>query len=339
MEFSVAMHDASLTPQRIDHLLSALESTTMIVAGDTMIDEYFWGDVQRISPEAPVPVVEVESVSRRLGGAANVVQNLARLGVHAQLISLCGDDANGTELARMLDGIGCGTGGLFRSTTRPTTIKTRIIARHQQVVRADREMIRDCDDIESSELLEGFNTYIADSDGVILSDYGKGVVSPLLISSIVDACITRKKFVAIDPKDRHIHLYKNVSVITPNLKEAHILAGVPFRHCSDEEIKNLGWHIVESYNLQYLLVTLSERGMALFSAADHLFIHLPTVAQKVFDVTGAGDTVITVFTALMAAGAEPYEAAFIANHAAGITVAQLGTVSVSPQELRDACLK
>lgn len=331
------MQPQSFAPEQIKNVLQKIKTSSIIVVGDTMIDEYFWGDVQRISPEAPVPVVAVDSVTRRLGGAANVVQNLVRLGVHTELLSLCGDDENGSVLSAMLTKVSCGIRGLFRSVSRPTSIKTRIIARQQQVVRADRELIRDLDETETTALINCFEQQIDRATGVIISDYGKGVISPALIGSIIDTCTTRHKFLAIDPKDRHIHLYKKASVITPNLKEAHMLAGVPYRHCSDEEIMALGWKITEQYDLEHLLITLSERGMALFTTADRQCTRLPTVAQKVFDVTGAGDTVISLFTAAMASGASPREAAFIANHAAGLTVAELGTVSVGPEAILAAC--
>lgn len=331
------MQPRSFAPDQIKNVLQKIRTTSIIVVGDTMIDEYFWGDVQRISPEAPVPVVAVDSVTRRLGGAANVVQNLVRLGVHTELLSLCGNDENGSVLSAMLTEIGCGISGLFRSASRPTTIKTRIIARQQQVVRADRELIRDLDQSEEAALVRCFKQQIDRASGVIISDYGKGVISPTLIGSIIDTCTAQHKYLAIDPKDRHIHLYKKASVITPNLKEAHMLAGVPYSHCSDEEIRTLGWKITELYGLTHLLITLSERGMALFTTAERQYTHLPTVAQKVFDVTGAGDTVISVFSAAMASGASPLEAAFIANHAAGLTVAELGTVSVEPEAILAAC--
>jgi D-glycero-beta-D-manno-heptose-7-phosphate kinase len=331
------MSSITIAPDRLKSILASLKKSTIIVVGDVMIDEYFWGDVQRISPEAPVPVVEVESVSRRLGGAANVIQNLSKLGVNAQLISVCGKDANGEHLAQMLQEIGCSADNLYLSTSRPTTIKTRIIARNQQVVRADRELINDLNDAESAALIRYFDRHFAGANGVIISDYGKGVISPFLLSHIIEKCIQNAKYVAVDPKDRHINFYKGVSIVTPNLKEAHILAGIPYHHCSDEEIRLLGWKIIAMYNLEHLLITLSERGMALFSRNGKQFTHLPTVAQKVFDVTGAGDTVISVFSAAIASGATPVEAAFLANHAAGLTVAQIGTASVSQEELLLAC--
>ncbi len=323
--------------QRLEKIVSAMGKSTIVVVGDSMIDEYFWGDVERISPEAPVPVVAVKSVSRRLGGAANVMQNLSKLGVTAQLISICGKDENGVNLLNMLQEIGCTTTGVYCSENRPTTIKTRIIARHQQVVRADREHIGDLDTIEHSQLSALFNRFHEQADGVILSDYGKGVVSPPFINELIEKCIAKNTFIAVDPKDRYMQLYKGVSVITPNLKEAHMLLGVPVRHCSDQEIESLGWKVIEAYNLRNLLITLSERGMALFCRNERQFTLLPTVAQKVFDVTGAGDTVIGVFSAAMTSGATPLEAAFLANHAAGLTVAELGTASVSPEQLLASC--
>ncbi|MBN1578140.1 MAG: D-glycero-beta-D-manno-heptose-7-phosphate kinase [Chitinispirillaceae bacterium] len=331
------MEKTSCPKQHLEKIVHTMRTTTIIVVGDCMIDEYFWGDVERISPEAPVPVVAVESVSRRLGGAADVVQNLSKLGVKTHLISVCGKDDNGSNLADMLKETGCSTDGLHCSAHRLTTIKTRIIARHQQVVRADREQTGDLDEVEATALTAAFDRLHAQADGVIIADYGKGVVSPSLISGIMEKCAEKGTFTAIDPKDRHIHLYRGASIITPNLKEAHMLAGVPFHHCSDEEIKALGWKIIDTYNISYLLITLSERGMALFCREGQHYTHLPTVAQKVFDVTGAGDTVISVFTAAITSGATPLEAAFLANHAAGLTVAQLGTASVSPEELLAAC--
>lgn len=323
--------------QRLTQIVKNLSSSKVIVVGDTMIDEYFWGDVQRISPEAPVPVVAVESVSRRLGGAANVVQNLVKLGVKTSLVSLCGKDESGSLLLKMLSDIGCDQSGVFQSPSRPTSIKTRIIARHQQVVRADREQTGDLDKVECAALTAAFNRSIECSGGVIISDYGKGVISPRFMNTILEKCTSNKLFIAVDPKDRYMHLYRGASIITPNLKEAHVLLGLPLHHCSDSDIEAIGWKLIGQYDLRFLLITLSERGMALFEKEEHRFYHLPTVAQKVFDVTGAGDTVISVFTAAFTGGATPFEAALLANHAAGLTVAQLGTASVTPEELLTSC--
>lgn len=331
------MHQTMFVPERIKQIVKKFNDTSIIVVGDIMLDEYLWGDVRRISPEAPVPVVHVESVSRRLGGAANVVQNLQKLGIKPLLVSVCGQDENAKNLISILEEQQCCASGVYCSGYRPTTIKTRIVARNQQVVRADRELVADLDEKEREYIWSRFEEFFNDSQGVIISDYGKGVVSQPVINNILEKCITNQRFVAIDPKDRHFDLYKKVSIMTPNLKEAHVMAGLTYRNCSDEEIEQLGWKLLDHLELPYLLITLSERGMALFEKEGRLFTHLPTVARKVFDVTGAGDTVISVFSAAFTCGASPLEAAFLANHAAGLTVAELGTASVDAQTILADC--
>ncbi len=331
------MNQLTIVPEKIKKIVKKFSDTSIVVVGDIMLDEYLWGDVRRISPEAPVPVVHVESVSRRLGGAANVVQNLKKLGVKPLLVSVCGNDENGKNLISLLEEQRCCSQGVFVSANRPTTIKTRIVARNQQVVRADRELVEDLNEQEREYVWNRFEEFFNSSQGVIISDYGKGVISQPLIKHILEKCIINQKFVAIDPKDRHFDAYKKVSIITPNLREAHVMAGLTYRNCSDEEIEQLGWKLVDNLELPYLLITLSERGMALFERQNRLFTHLPTVARKVFDVTGAGDTVISVFTAAFTCGATPLEAAFLANHAAGLTVAELGTASVDPQAILADC--
>jgi len=331
------MSSFTVSNDSLKTIVRKFSNASMIVIGDVMIDEYMWGDVKRISPEAPVPVVEIESVTRRLGGAANVVQNLQKLGVTPKLISICGQDDNAKNLKKILSEINCSADGLLESSTRPTIIKTRIMARTQQIVRADRELIQDLSADESNKLWTLFEHFFPNADGVIISDYGKGVISQPLIGKIIEKCVSSKKFVAIDPKERHFDLYKGVTIITPNLKEAHAMLGIPYRHCSDEDMQKIGWKILDNLSLHYLLITLSERGMALFDRQNRTMTHLPTVAQKVFDVTGAGDTVISTFSAAFTCGATPVEAAYLSNHAAGLTVAQLGTASVDPNELLTAC--
>ncbi|MDR0307546.1 MAG: D-glycero-beta-D-manno-heptose-7-phosphate kinase [Chitinispirillales bacterium] len=326
--------------RRISEIVGNFSSSSVMVIGDVMIDEYMWGEVKRISPEAPVPVVDVESVSRKLGGAANVIQNLRKLNVKPFLISIYGSDDNGRLLRKMIDELDCSSDGLLESAERPTTIKTRIIARNQQVVRADREVTTNL----SAKEYEGvWNLFIKNVDsvrGVIISDYGKGVISQPVIGKIIETCVSKNMFIAIDPKERHFDLYKGVSVITPNLKEAHTMLGLSSSHnSSDEDIQAIGWKLVEQLSLPYLLITLSERGMGLFQREGKVYSHLPTAARKVFDVTGAGDTVISVFSAAVVSGATPLEAAFLANRAAGITVGQLGTASVNQEELIADCLK
>jgi len=330
---------AHVTAERINNIVKNFASSSIMVTGDCMVDEYMWGEVRRISPEAPVPVVDVEEVERKLGGAANVVQNLRKLNVKSILISVCGNDGSGRLLREMINGLDCQSDGLFQSNERPTTIKTRIMARNQQVVRADREVTDSLSKTEYEALWELFLKNIENVKGVIISDYGKGVISEPLISKIIETCIAKNIFIAIDPKEKHFNLYKGVSIITPNLKEAHTMLGLtPPRNCSDGEVQELGWKIVETLNLPYLLITLSERGMGLFQRDGRIYSHLPTTARKVFDVTGAGDTVISVFCAAITAGATPFEAAVLANHAAGITVAQLGTAYVTQDELAGVCV-
>lgn len=327
-----------ISNSRLKHISAGFSRSRIMVIGDSMLDEYVWGDVHRISPEAPVPVVRVESRSQRLGGAANVVQNLKSLGVTPHLLSICGDDDTGILLRTKVVQSGCSDAGLLVSPHRASTIKTRIMARHQQIVRVDSETSSDLTKEESDMLWEQFAGLLSQVDGVIISDYSKGVVSKPFISRILNACKKKRRFVAIDPKERHFDLYKGVNVITPNLKEAHAALGLPPASVSDEDMEALGWAIVKKLDLPFLLITLSERGMALFNRETRTYTHLPTVAQNVFDVTGAGDTVISVYSAAITCGASPLEAAFMANHAAGLSVAELGTACVTREALLEACL-
>ena len=331
------MKTTTITYSRLQKIVSLFGKSSIMVVGDSMIDKYVWGDVKRISPEAPVPVIEVESQTARLGGATNVVQNLRGVGTETFLASLCGRDADGKYLRGALKKIGCRTEGLIASAARPTTSKTRIMARRQQVVRVDSEVTADMNGEEAAALWKCVAQFLPKVKGVIISDYAKGVVSQPFIGGLLKACKERGLFVAIDPKERHFDLYEGVSVMTPNLKEAHVALGVAYAQCSDSDVKALGWKLVNKYGLRYLLITLSERGMALFEREEKVFTHLPTVAQKVFDVTGAGDTVISVYSAAITCKASPLEAAFLANHAAGLAVAQVGTAFVDGESLLKAC--
>lgn len=331
------MRLSDISKTRLKNIISGFSNAAIMVVGDSMLDEYIWGDVRRISPEAPVPVVNVESHSYRLGGAANVVNNLTSIGVKTFLVSLCGTDETGATLKQQLKNSGCPTTGFVSSQTRKTTIKTRIMARHQQIVRVDSETVMELSKEETALLWERFSECLPNVSGVIISDYAKGVISPAFTKKMLAECKRKNIFVAIDPKERHFNLYKGVTIITPNLKEAHAVMSLPYTQCSEDDIKILGWNIIKKLDLPSLLITLSEQGMALFERDKKAFVHLPTVAQNVFDVTGAGDTVISVYTAAISSGAKPIEAAFIANHAAGLTVAQLGTACVTQKALLKAC--
>ena len=333
------MKKTTISIDRINKIVAGFNKRSILVVGDSMIDKYIWGEVRRISPEAPVPVVQAESQTERLGGAANVVQNLRSLGVTSYLISLCGNDIESGLLFTMLQKIGCNPVGLYQSKRRPTTIKTRILAGSQQIVRVDQEVIDDISKEEYTHLWKSACEILPKVQGVIISDYAKGVISQPFIGNLLKKCKSLGKFVAIDPKERHFNLYRGVSIMTPNLKESHIALGIPYRHCSNEDIKFLGWKIIKKFHLSFLLITLSERGMALFQREGKVFTHLPTVAHKVFDVTGAGDTVISAYCAAIVSRALPIEAAFLANHAAGLTIAELGTACVNPTALLKACSK
>jgi D-beta-D-heptose 7-phosphate kinase/D-beta-D-heptose 1-phosphate adenosyltransferase len=327
-----------ISVRRLESITKKFKNIKIMVIGDIMIDEYMWGNVNRISPEAPVPVVEVEKITERLGGAANVVQNLSSLGIDPVLISVLGKQHTSQRMLSMLAEVNCSSDYLYMSPTRKTTIKTRIMAKQQQVVRADRETVKDLSSIELKNIINKFNIAIDDVQCVIISDYGKGVICTPFLKEIRNSCTKRNLFTAVDPKDRHFDRYKNVSIITPNLREAHMALGAPYTsHISDINMRDMGWKIVDKLNLSFLLLTLSERGMALFENKGRVFNHLPTVARNAFDVTGAGDTVISVFCAAFTSGASALEAAFIANHAAGITCGEIGTASVDIQTLIKAC--
>lgn len=330
------MKESLLSPARLAEIVAEFPSCSVMVVGDVMLDEYLWGDATRISPEAPVPVVAVESSTLKPGGGANVAWNLAALGVQPHLVSICGNDNNGNRLLNLLGELGIDSTGLYRSTDRPTTHKIRIVARHQQVVRADRESSDLPGTKESAAIWAAIESKLDTVRAIILSDYGKGVLDKALITRIITEAAKRQLFVAVDPKNRPFGDYRHAGVITPNLKEALLAAGKVSASCSDEELAKTGWELVEQADLTSLLVTLGERGMALFQTADKSFFHLHTVAQKVFDVTGAGDTVISIYTAAIACGATPKEAAIVANQAAGITVGEPGTAAVSARKLCDS---
>lgn len=322
-----------VTHDRLTEIFSRLNRGSVLVYGDVMIDQYFWGKVDRISPEAPVPVVRVETETLQLGGAANVARNIAALGCQVELVGLVGDDENATRLEYLLEREGIRHYKLIRDQKRPTTVKTRIIAHNQQVVRADRESSSEIDGYTENQFFSHIEQRLADIDCLLLSDYGKGVITRTLLDRITESARSRGKVIAVDPKETHFRNYRQVSVITPNEHEASFAAGIRIR--DDDSLKQAGWKLLKELELDSILITLGPRGMALFEKEGH-FHHLPTVAQKVFDVTGAGDTVIATMTAMMAAQASKLEAAFIANQAAGIVVGYVGTACVAQQDLLEA---
>lgn len=326
---------AIITRDRLKQLFANIEKGRVLVYGDLMLDQYLWGKVDRISPEAPVPVVEVESESILLGGAANVAKNIAALGCGVEIAGLVGDDANATLMKHMLEREGISRCKLAADQKRPTTLKTRIIAHNQQVVRADRESRAEIDGYTEREMIEHIESRLNEIDCLLISDYGKGAITLPLLEHVVNRAREKGKFVSVDPKETHFRNYRRVSVITPNNHEASFAAGIRIR--DDETLNEVGWKLLKDLELDSILITLGAKGMALFEH-DGSFNHLPTVAKKVFDVTGAGDTVIAVMTAMIAAGATRLEAAYIANQAAGIVVEYIGTAYVEKNTLYETIL-
>jgi D-beta-D-heptose 7-phosphate kinase/D-beta-D-heptose 1-phosphate adenosyltransferase len=321
----MALHGARLT-----EILSAFPGVRVAILGDIMLDRYVWGDVNRISQEAPVPIVEVRRESVRFGAAANVADNVASLGASAALLGVIGDDDPGRQLLAMLGERGVHTDNVVISPGRPTTTKMRIIAHGQQVVRADSEVTSDVDDRTGNELATRLRAVLADSDVLVVSDYGKGVVTSATISAAVAAARELGKMVCVDPKESHFASYVGVTAITPNQKEAGEAVG---EKITDEaSLHKVGWELSRRLQAECVIITRGEQGMSLFMA-DGRLEHLPTVAREVFDVTGAGDTVVSALAVALAARADMVEAATVANHAAGLVIREVGTASVTVDEI------
>jgi len=302
----------------------------VLVVGDLMLDEFIWGEVSRISPEAPVPVVEVREETRRLGGSANVAANVAALGARVATLGVIGTDPAGTALERLLAEIGGGLGGLVRDPERPTTIKTRVIARQQQVVRFDRENRAPLGGRACRQLLDQVQAESAAADAVIVSDYGKGVVTGELMDRMRALKHERSLPILVDPKVRNADRYREVSLITPNHREAAGMSGIAVSDGAGLEAA--GRALLEQLRCDRVLITRGRDGMSLFES-EQATVHIPTVARRVFDVTGAGDTVIATMALGLAAGLAAPEAALLANIAAGIVVGEVGTAAVPAARL------
>jgi rfaE bifunctional protein kinase chain/domain len=315
----------------LERTIAKIAGRRLVVLGDCMIDRYLWGRVERISPEAPVPVVEIERESAALGGAANVAVNLRALGAEAVLVGVAGRDADGEHLVAACRERGVDAAGVQFDPGRPTTVKTRIIAHSQQVVRADRESRQDVSGATLEALRARLATEIARSDGLVVSDYGKGVITPATLASALDAARARGIAVSVDPKESHIDAYRGVSILTPNQLEAGYVQG---RRVVDEaSLMEVGWGLQNRLDAAAVLVTRGADGMSLFERGGR-YTHLPTVAREVFDVTGAGDTVVSVVAACLAAGANFVDACRLANHAAGVVIREIGTAVCTPEALR-----
>lgn len=319
-------------------LLFRLPQIRVLVIGDAMLDHYLWGDITRISPEAPVPVVHVAKETFTAGGAANVALNLASLGVQTELIGTLGDDTTGTQLRELLAAKHVQTGHCPNNKNAPTIIKTRVVARTQQVCRIDREAARSHYDLFAAEahLRDYLSSALKHVDAVILSDYAKGVITQELIDFLTPLAAQHKVLLAVDPKPSRKLNYSGVGLMTPNRHEALELAGIPEPHHDEPyPLEQVCQRIHAQFSPRLLVVTLGADGMAI-SQNGAVAQTLPTEAREVFDVSGAGDTVIATLTAALAAGADPVQAARTANRAAGIVVSKVGTVTVTPEEMLEA---
>lgn len=301
----------------------------ILVIGDIIVDEFIWGDVTRISPEAPVPVVNVAKVDRRLGGSANVVRNLHALNVKSAMFGVVGDDEPGKWVHHRLGELDSNDSGVFtKRNERPTALKTRVIAQHQQIVRYDHEWATAIHPDTQRHILEAIRAKLNQASAIIISDYAKGVLTPELLKQLIPEL--KGKIIGIDPKPGNTNYYHGATFITPNLLEASQMAGMANTN-EDSHVETMAKHLHDSLGLKFILITRSDRGMTLFDGKQcH---HIPTAARDVFDVTGAGDTVIAVFTASLARGDSPLVAAQTANKAAGVVVGKVGTATANWQEI------
>jgi D-beta-D-heptose 7-phosphate kinase/D-beta-D-heptose 1-phosphate adenosyltransferase len=322
---------------RLEQILDRAASKRITVIGDLMLDEFVWGKVGRISPEAPVPVVQVTGESFYPGGAANVARNLREFIDHVSVIGMLGKDRTGRQLRDLLTAQNIDTSDTIEDESFCTIVKTRIIALHQQVVRVDRERIATLTAAQIPNLVAAVQNRIRETDAIIFEDYGKGFVTSELVAQIAHQARTARKIVAADPNPRHSVDWHGVTAVKPNRVEAFLAADVPWSDtdeapAKDLHLKRAGEALLKKWETNYVLVTLGEHGMMLFQQNDAPH-YIAAKARQVFDVSGAGDTAIALFTLGLVCGATPIEAAEIANHASAVVVSKLGTATVTRDEL------
>jgi rfaE bifunctional protein kinase chain/domain len=325
----------TISKNRLQGLYDRFAGRKIAVVGDLMLDRYFWGSVGRISPEAPVPVVEVESESTRLGGAANVANNIASLGGIPVMIGVIGNDAAGQTLKKLIEDLGFPSSGVVTDASRLTTVKTRVIAHNQHVVRIDHEEKADIGDKVQQTLLATLEHQLDSIDGIILEDYNKGVLVKSLITRIIEAAKIKRKIITVDPKFNHFFDYHGVTVFKPNRKETEEALGT--RLNSDLSIERAGKELLNRLNAENVLLTLGEKGMTLFER-NGAMTNVPTAARQVADVSGAGDTVISTLTISLASGADIRESATLANVAGGIVCGEVGIVPIDRKMLFETVL-
>ena len=325
----------NLSIKRLAELKKNFNGLKIAVIGDMMLDCYFWGEVRRISPEAPVPVVEVGDEFYRFGGAANVALNILKLGGVPVPIGVIGYDNEGTIFTSLLTENNIEADGLIVDESRPTTSKARVIAHDQHVVRIDKENKEYLNQNIQEKLLSYFKQNIKSFDGLILQDYNKGVLSPFLIEEIISLANKNDLLITVDPKFNNFFNYRNVTVFKPNRKEAEDILGMKIK--TDDDIVKAADKILENLNAKYVLLTLGEGGIAVYEKNKRLK-RMPTKARKVADVSGAGDTVISTLTMALASGADIYEASFLANYAGGIVCEEVGIIPIEIDKLFDTVI-
>jgi rfaE bifunctional protein kinase chain/domain len=337
------------TSARLTEILAAFSRSKILVVGDLMLDEFLWGKVTRISPEAPVPVVDIQRRAAYPGGAANVARNLASLGARAGLAGIIGEDEPGRHLVRLLSTEKIATTSIRQTALRPTTHKTRVCAitrqlhdhleieDQQQIVRVDDESRAPLDADSKRWLFEQLRSEISSYDAIIIEDYAKGLIDQELVTLVIGEAKKHGKIVAIDPNPNNPFDWSGGTVLKPNRKEAFLAAGLPYAQ-DEESVKKAAAVLQKRHSVRHVLITLGEAGMLLVEEGQKPY-HTPTRAQEVFDVSGAGDTAIAAFTLALAAGATGIEAAEIANHAAGVVVGKLGTATLNVGELREMFAK
>ncbi|MGH2568647.1 MAG: D-glycero-beta-D-manno-heptose-7-phosphate kinase, partial [Bacteroidota bacterium] len=326
----------TFTDHRLQTLFDKLTGKRVAIVGDLMLDRYYWGSVTRLSPEAPVPVVEVASESTRLGGAANVANNIASLGGVPLMVGVIGNDTGGQILRGIIEENRFPTEGIVVDTSRPTTVKTRVIAHHQHVVRIDQEVKHEIGEEIQEKIVSILRAIIDRLDAIILEDYNKGVIIKKLIPELVALARRRGKIITVDPKFNNFFEYKNVTVFKPNRSETEEALGC--RLVDQEAIERAGQELVARLGADSVLLTLGERGMSLFERTGTV-TQVPTRARHVADVSGAGDTVISTLTMALAAGADVREAAALANFAGGVVCGEVGIVPIERKALYEAVME
>lgn len=320
----------------LEAMVDKLKDVAVLVVGDLMIDEFIYGKVERISPEAPVPVVDVSSTTYTPGGAGNVVNNIYALGGKVYPTGVIGDDGTGKKLIKDFKAKGIEIDGVIIDSERPTTLKSRIIAHSQQLIRVDREQRTDIEEWVCKQILSFCRMVIEEVQSIVISDYGKGVINPRLLEEIIPLGKKYNIPIIVDPKESHFLSYKGVTLITPNVHEAGNL--IHKKITDEESLIEVGKSILSQLKCRGVLITRGEKGMTLFEENEEL-THIPTVAREVYDVTGAGDTVVAVIALALGAGFEMKIAAQLANFAAGIVVEKVGTATLIREELKERIKK